>query len=60
MNNDLCRGLLNITIKSVRDCNTEGVLITYKNVGLEVHADKSEPHVHVAAECRTKSNYNNQ
>jgi hypothetical protein len=51
---------MNITIKSVRDCYSEGVLITYKDVGLEVNADETESHVYVAAECRTKSIYNNQ
>jgi hypothetical protein len=33
----------------VRNCYREGVLITYKGVGLEVNADKNESHVYIAA-----------
>jgi hypothetical protein len=36
------------------------VLVTYKDVGLEVNADKTESHVYVAAECGPKSIYNNR
>ena len=34
------------------------MLITYKDIAPEVNADKTESHVYVAAECRTKSKDN--